>query len=412
MRSAFESWPAGSPSSRSSSGVSYDDDDATKRVRTRVVGFPESPPNFKSEANELSRFASCTLDERPKRQSSLAQQLALEAFEQEQKPRLRAINTKTKNLNIRTRRASTPPAGGGHGQQQHSNRNITVQSGPDSDNNRISFEFPSTLPSGQGGTYMQHHTSNHHYNNHHHQLQLQRSGSEAMAIPQGLTKAYTAPQPLPELSELSPSLMAIIQGSSSGNPTAGTTATVTTPTRSTRNQGRVGSRLKPVTTSASRLLPSPASSQHSPPAPLPPHRASSSPFSAIAAISPQAAIERGALAQVAGLKEALRQQQEEVARLQLELAKLAMQQQSRQRSGSADVQMTPVTPDAADEQSGKRGGERHHSHEEGGKSMSLEEESAFEGFDATAGAPAASHHQYGGQYSTPYEGRGGRAWCG
>jgi hypothetical protein len=395
MRSAFESWPASSPRSLAShsSSAGYEDDEATKRVR--VVGFPESS-DFKFQSNELSRFASCTLDERPKRQSSLAQQLALDAFEQEQKPKLRAINTKAKGLNFRSRRASTPPAGVGAGTAASAtNHNVPVQSGHHSDdgNNRISFEFPSTLPSGQGSASFM--------TTHHHQLHRgNSSGSEAMAIPQGLTKAYTAPQPLPELSELSPSLVAIIEGSNSSKGAGKTSASsTTTPTA----KGGKARRTNAATTAASRLLPSPASNQHSPP-----HASTSASSLAAAAAtpynySPQAAAEKGALAQVAGLKEALRQQQEEVARLQLELAKLAMQQQmSRQRSGSADFQMTPVTPDAGDEHHGSGGsglGSRDHHH--GPKSMSPDDciDSPFEGFAATVAPPAH-----------PWENRGGRAW--
>lgn len=404
MRSAFESWPGGSPRSSSagdgSSYAGYEDDDSTTK-RVRVVGFPESP-NFKLQPNELSRFASCTLDERPKRQSSLAQQLALEAFEQEQKPKLRAINTKAKALNIRTRRASTPPASvgaaGGNGHGHHHN---SVQSdGQQSDNNRISFEFPSTLPSGRGGALLN---------------QLNRgnlSGSEAVAIPQGLTKAFTAPQPLPELSELSPSLVAILEGASSGGGGLKPTTT-TTPTR-----GGGGAAHK--STSASRLLPSPVSNQHSPPAPLPPHSSSSSTAIATAALynfTSHTAAERGALAQVAGLREALRQQQEEVARLQLELAKLAMHQQAsrQQRSNSADVQMTPVTPDAADEHQGGGGGglglgsrndHDHTHHHEKIVSMSPDEYSHFEGFAATVTAAPPAAQQWHHHYDTT----GGRAW--
>jgi len=392
MRSAFESWPAGSPRSSSagdgSSSAGYEDDDSTTK-RVRVVGFPESP-NFNLHPKELSRFASCSLDERPKRQSSLAQQIALEAFEQEQKPKLRAINTKPKTPHVRTRRASTPPAGIGAG-GGHGHRQSTVQrNGQDNASNRISFEFPSTLPSGQGGAFM-------------------NRGSEAMAIPQGLTKAYTAPQPLPEISELSPSLMAIIQGTSSGG------FKPTTTTTSTRGAARGSS------TSVSKLLPSPASNQHSPPAALHSHFSSSSSSTAAAAaaapynFTPHAAAERGALAQVAGLREALRQQQEEVVRLQLELAKLAMQQQaSRQRSSSAEFQMTPVTPDAAVEQGGGGLGSRNdyhdnsntnnnNNHVEKTVSMSLDECSPFEGFAATVPAVAAV------QQWQQYDARGGRA---
>jgi len=400
MRSAFESWPAGSLRSSSggdgsSSAGCEDDDSTTKRVR--VVGFPESP-NIDLEPNELSKFASCTLDERPKRQSSLAQQIALDEFEQEQKPKLRAINTKAKPLNsrTRTRKASTPPArdsaGGGHGRH----RNIIQSDGQDNHKDRTSFEFPSTLPSGQGGTFMN---------------QQLNHGSEAMAIPQGLTKAYTAPQPLPEISELSPSLMAIIQGPNSGGFKP---ATATTSTRGGGGAARG--------TSASKLVPSPASNQHSPPSALSSHFSPSS-SATTAAAAPYnftthtaAAAERGALAQVAGLREALRQQQEEVARLQLELAKLAMQQQaSRQRSNSAEFQMTPETPDAADEHNQGGGGlgpkideRNHHYHndyQEKMVAMSLDECSPFEGFEATAPvAPPPANYQ--GQQ---YHARGGRA---
>ena len=154
--------------------------------------------------------------------------------------------------------------------------------------------------------------------------------------------------------------------------------------------------------SHSRLRPSPVSNQHSPPPAaitIPPYSSSTSSTPAHSAA--QSAAERGALAQVAGLKEALRQQQEEVARLQLELAKLAMQQQAsrQQRCGSADVQMTPVTPDAADEHQGE------HRHE--GRSMSPDDlNTHFEGFNAAGGAAAAHHHHWN------HDTRGARAWCG
>jgi hypothetical protein len=364
----------------------------------RVVGFPESP-NFKLEPHELSRFASCSLDERPKRQSSLAQQLALEAFEQEQKPKLRAINTKSKTLNIRTtRRASTPPAGLGASttDHSHSHNNITVQNGPDSANdNRISFEFPSTLPSGAAQyTHLNLHRAG------------SSAGSEAMAIPQGLTKAYTAPQPLPELSELSPSLVAIIEGSNNSGIVVGNPTKTTTP-----NRRSGGGKNTTTNSAAARLLPSPASNHHSPPGPSSSSSSVAAAAAAAAAVpytfSPHIAAERGAQAQVAGLREALRQQQEEVARLQLELAKLAMQQQSsRQRSSSSDVHMTPATPDAPDEHhqgSGGGGGGRgdHHRHHHGRNSMSLDEcmESPFEGVATTQPYTTAQQQWNGEHYS-------------
>lgn len=282
MRSAFEGHSAQSTSS-AGSWASEDDGGA----RRRVVGFPEAGPE---------RAASCTalLDrpDRPKRQSSLAQQLAIAAFEAE-KPKLRAINVKAP-LRGGTRRLMTLPEPSAVSRAADPSDPVYTGTG--------------TLPSGGGG------------------LALAAAGrrgsgsvgSVAVAIPQGLTKAWTTPEPLPEIS---PSLRKLLTDE-------GAAATSTPPARRPRAP---------------------------PPPALTPRQHAASPAASSARESPghQAAAERGALAQVTALREALAAEQAEVARLRREMAKMAQQQgassHARSRDSAGDVAMVPMTPDAPEE---------------------------------------------------------------
>lgn len=273
LRSAFEgAWGGDSTRSASSAGSWGSEDEANKRIR--IVGFPDFPEGD-LPASEISRISSCTLEERPKRQSSLAQQLNLYAFEQ-QPPKLRLINTKTPAKGRNRAGAQWAPGA----------RPTAAALQPAAANssrlgNLFGPEIPQTIPSGPGLC----------------EMRRGSSGSSAVKIPIGLTKAYTAPEPLPELPEELVKLLA-----ASG------------PKASTPEPG------------PARVLNGAGSKRYSP----------SSPATAQVA-------ERAATAQVAALREALRHEQEEVARLRREVAKLTT------KYGSADTPMAaPVTPDAAD----------------------------------------------------------------
>ena len=141
FRSAFEgAWPGDSTGSTSSAG-SYSEDEGSKRLR--VVGFPDFP-EAELGPSEISRFSSCTLEERPKRQSSLAQQLNLYAFEQ-QTPKLRLINTKTTG-----NRRNRSGASGGPSTRAASGVLQPAASNPSRPSNPMEREVPGTLPTGNG----------------------------------------------------------------------------------------------------------------------------------------------------------------------------------------------------------------------------------------------------------------------
>ena len=139
FKSAFEgAWPSENNTPSAVSEVSsVSDEDGTRT--TRIVGFQtEVSSDKKGKPNEeITRFASCTLDERPTRQSSLARQLSVHTYEPE-KPKLRTINVKA-------------PGGRGRGRRSTPTSSQPTFSGIDekqdfTDGNEP-FGFPQTLPS-------------------------------------------------------------------------------------------------------------------------------------------------------------------------------------------------------------------------------------------------------------------------
>lgn len=165
LRSAFEgAWGGDSTRSASSTGSWGSEDESTKRVR--VVGFPDFPEGD-LPASEISRISSCTLEERPKRQSSLAQQLNLYAFEQ-QPPKLRLINTKTPAKGRNRAGAQWAP-----GARPTPAAVQPVAGNPSRFGNQFGHEVPQTLPTGGGLC----------------ELRRGSSGSCAVNIPQGLVTA-------------------------------------------------------------------------------------------------------------------------------------------------------------------------------------------------------------------------------
>ena len=299
FRSAFEAWPGDSANSTGSGGSwGSEQDEGGKHVR--VVGFNASA----SPDSLLAKNRSASLMEPMKRTSSLAQQLALSDFEQLEKPKLRAINTK--------------PSLGGRPRRM---RSVSY----------VPLGVPGTLPSKTNGA------SNLQSSN---SRRSTWSSTAPTAIPP-LTKAWTSPDPLPEISESLRNLLAI------ENPLDLTAAAVVAPASSNRN---LQSNLTPTATAATATLATAtmarsgtSSTQPSPP----PH----------SGVSP--ATEKTALSKVAVLREALRQEQDEVSRLRRELARLSAATAAAtttKKSAIQDVSIAPVTPDAENGNSKSGGG--------------------------------------------------------
>ena len=293
MRSAFEAAPAFN-SGRSTASRSSSAEEGEGPRPPRVVGFPEAPGGA-GPAPSISREQSCELSERPRRQSSLGQQLLLQSFERQKPFKLPTINTKaparrtTPRSRLNTTAAGAGQQAAGPGGPQPPPADLQQRYSEPAEMDAPTFAFPGTLPSAG--------------------LHPRSFGSDAVAIP-SLTRAYTAPEPLPELS---PTLAQRLIDSEGGF-------------NSHRSSPRVG----PV------LAPAP------------------SPTAAAAAAAMGGTSASG---QVAALREALRREQEEVSRLRREMSQLKAERwHLRSASGGGGGESAPVTPEAVAEQGALREG--------------------------------------------------------